>query len=159
MAMTPQFRPAQLRSKMVLAAGLLSACGVFVAACGSTAAPGSNAAAPSASSGTHSTAGTTTAAKASLTIVTTAPGSVHRWTLRCDPPGGTKPDAAVVCTQLIAHKTILQPSDVRVMCPMIMANAASYVIYGTWFGRAVHETIVDGGCDLSRWGQMHQIFN
>jgi Subtilisin inhibitor-like len=159
MAMTPRFRPAQLRSTMVLAGALLSACGVFLAACGSTAAPGSNAAAHSPSSGTHSTAGTTAAAKASLTIVTTAPGNVHRWTLRCDPPGGTKPDAAVACNQLIAHKTILQPSDVKVFCPMIMANAASYVIYGTWFGRTVHETIVDGGCDLSRWSQMHQIFN
>ena len=155
MAMKPQLRPPQPRFQRILACGLLSACGVLAAACGSTAAPGN---APAASN-THSTAGTTAAAKASLTIVTTAPGSVHTWTLKCDPPGGTKPDAAAACSQLIAHKTILQPSEVKVFCPMIMSNAASFVINGTWFGRHVHETIVDGGCDLSRWSQMHQIFN
>jgi hypothetical protein len=158
MAMTPQLRPAQLRFQKVLACGLLSACGVLAAACGS-AAPGSAQPSRGATSGTHSPTSTTAAAKASLTIVTTAPGSVHRWTLRCDPAGGTKPDAAATCSQLIAHKTILQPTDVRVMCPMIMSNAASYLVYGTWFGRPVHESIVDGGCDLARWGQLHQIFN
>jgi hypothetical protein len=156
MAMTPQLRPARSRFQKVLACGLLSACGVLAAACGSTAAPGS--AQPS-SGATHSPASTTAAAKASLTIVTSAPGSAHRWTLRCDPAGGTKPDAAAVCSQLIAHKTILQPTNVRVFCPMIMSNAASYIVYGTWFGKPVHESIVDGGCDLARWSQLHQIFN
>jgi hypothetical protein len=159
MAMTPQLRPPRPRFHRVLACGLLSACGVLVAACGANPAPGSAPASSSASSGTHSTAGTTASAKASLTIVTTAPGSVHRWTLRCDPAGGTKPDAAAVCSELIAHKTIFQPSDVKVFCPMIMSNAPSYIIYGTWFGRPLHESIVDGGCDLSRWSQLHQIFN
>lgn len=159
MAMTQRFRPARPRSQRLLACGLLSACGVFVAACGSTAGPGSAAPASSTSSGTHSTAGTTAAAKASLTIITTGPGSIHRWTLRCDPPGGNKPDAAAVCAQLIAHKTILEPSPVRVMCPMILSDAASFDISGMWFGRPVHETILDGGCDLSRWSQMYQIFN
>jgi hypothetical protein len=159
MAMTPRLRPAQPRLQKVLACGVLSACGVLAAACGSTAAPGNAPAAGSNSGGTHSTPATTAAAKASLTIVTTAPGNVHRWTLRCDPPGGTKPDAAAACSQLIAHKTILQPSDVKVFCPMIMSDAASYVVYGNWFGRPVHESIVDGGCDISRWSQLHQIFN
>jgi hypothetical protein len=159
MAMTPQLRPQQPRFRRVLACGLLSACGVLVAACGSTAAPGSAAPSSSATTGTHSPAGTTAAAKASLTIVTTAKGKVHRWTLRCDPAGGTKPDAAVACAQLVAHKTILSPPAVKVMCPMIMADAPSYIVSGTWFGKAVHESIVDGGCDISRWSQMHQIFN
>jgi hypothetical protein len=159
MAMTPQLRPAQPRFQKVLACGLLSACGVLAAACGSAATSGSARPSSGATSGTHSPASTTAAAKASLTIITSAPGSVHRWTLRCDPAGGTKPDAAAACSQLIAHKTILQPTDVRVFCPMIMANAASYLVYGTWFGRPVHESIADGGCDLARWSQLHQIFN
>jgi hypothetical protein len=159
MAMTPQLRPQQPRFQRALACGLLSACGVLAAACGSTAAPGSAAPSSGTTSAAHSPAGTTAAAKASLTIVISAPGKAHRWTLRCDPPGGTKPDAAVACAQLIAHKTILQPPNVKVFCPMIMANAPSYIVNGTWFGRPVHESIVDGGCDLSRWSQMHQIFN
>jgi hypothetical protein len=157
--MKPQLRPAQPRFQRVLACGLLSACGVLAAACGAAAAPGSAPASGSHSSGTHSAASTTEAAKASLTIVTAAPGHVHRWTLRCDPPGGTEPDAATACSLLIAHKTIIQPTDVKVFCPMIMSDAPGFVINGTWFGRPVHETITDGGCDLSRWSQLHQIFN
>jgi subtilisin inhibitor-like len=158
MAMTPQLRPAQPQFRKILACSLLSACGVLAAACGSTAAPGTAAPGASASGGGHS-AGTTAAAKASLSVVTTAPQAIRHWTLRCDPPGGTAPDAAAACNQLIADKDIFRRSDVRVMCPMIMADAASYIINGTWFGRPVHLTVVDGGCDVTRWSQLHQIFN
>jgi hypothetical protein len=48
---------------------------------------------------------------------------------------------------------------VHVMCPMIMADARSYVLSGTWFGRPIHLTIVDGGCQLGRWAQLNQVFN
>jgi hypothetical protein len=45
------------------------------------------------------------------------------------------------------------------MCPMIMADARSYIVYGTFLGQKVHQSIVDGGCQLSRWSQLNQIFN
>lgn len=155
MRMTSELRPAQSRSrKLAIRCALIAACGVLAAACGSTAAPGS-----SASSGSHS-ASTTAAAKASLDIVLSAPGgAVQHWTLRCDPPGGTHPDAEAVCQKLIADKSLWAPVKVKVMCPMIMASAQSFVITGTWFGKSVHETILDGGCGLYKWVSLHQIFN
>jgi Subtilisin inhibitor-like len=164
MTMTPQLRPTRPRHRTVLACGLLSACGVLVAACGSTAAPGSAAPAGGATPGTHSAstqpASTTASAKIALTIVSTAPPVSRHWTLRCDPPGGTKPDPAAACRQLIAEPSIFQVGKPKLlMCPMILADASSYVISGTWFGRSVHETVVDGGCDTSRWSELHQIFN
>jgi hypothetical protein len=45
------------------------------------------------------------------------------------------------------------------MCPMIMADASSYIVYGTFLGQKVHESIPDGGCSLSRWNELKGIFN
>ena len=43
---------------------------------------------------------------------------------------------------------------------MIMADARSRAsVNGTYLGQKVHETIVDGGCDLARWSKLEQIFN
>ena len=166
MAMTPQARQARPRYRKTLTRCLLiAACGVLAAACGSTAAPSGSAGSGGAGGGTHSTGthstGTTAAAKASLDIVATAPGgNTQHWTLRCDPPGGTKSDPAATCAQLIADKGIFVPvKNVRVECPMIMASARSFIVNGTWFGTNVHETVLDGGCSLGHWTKLDQIFN
>jgi Subtilisin inhibitor-like len=161
---------------MLLTRGAMTAaCAVLAAACGSTAAPGSSGTpcaptgmspgcAASGASGSSATssrpASTTSAAKASLDI-TLSGGSLaaKQWTLRCDPPGGTQPDPAAICSQLLKVKNIFRPQLVKVMCPMILANARSFVISGTWYGHKVHETIVDGGCDLGRWSVLHRAFN
>ena len=168
MAMRPQLRPAAGRYRMVLAAGMLgAACGLLAAGCGSTAAPGSVANGASASSspagGTHSASSPSSrsAAKASLEVSLTrgAGGATEHWTLRCDPPGGTTPDPAATCSRLLADKAIFQPHRGHYMCPMIMAGARVYIVTGTWYGQKVHETVVDGACDLARWSQLNKIFN
>ncbi len=45
------------------------------------------------------------------------------------------------------------------MCPMIMESAARATVSGTYLGRKVHESIVDGGCDLSRWAKLKAVFH
>ena len=134
----------------------LLGCGALLAACGLAAACGST----PASGGTS--AGPTSAAKVSLTIVQTAgPGSVtKRFTLRCEPAGGSYPDPAAICAQLPELRSILSPQPHRhVMCPMILADARTYVVHGTLLGHKVHESIADGGCTLSRWSQLNKILN
>jgi len=130
--------------------------GALLAACGLAAACGS------APAGGGSSAGTTSAAKVSLTIEQTAgPGSVgKRFTLRCEPAGGSFPDPAAICAQLPKLRSILSPQPHRhVMCPMILADARTYVVHGTLLGQQVHESIADGGCTLSRWSQLNKILN
>lgn len=134
---------------------LIAAAGtVVVTACGSAAAPGS----PH-SSGT-SPAGPQ-AAKISLDIkVSHGPGTaVRHWTLRCAPAGGTDPDPARACRVLMHAKDPFAPLRTGIMCPMIVEGTKVATVSGTWYGKKVNVTMVRGGCWLSRWAQVGQIFN
>ncbi len=119
-------------------------------AAGSTSSPG----------GTSST-GTTSAAKISLRVsfsgsAGTAP---EHYTLRCEPTGGTVRDAAAACGKLMKRgASLFAPLRVQMACPMVMASAGRATVTGTYLGRHVHELVVDGGCDLSRWAELGQIF-
>jgi hypothetical protein len=153
MAMTSRSRPASYRTLLTRGV-LIAACGVLAAACGSTVAPTGSA------KTSNTSTGTTSAAKVSLDVVLqNGNGSpVSHWTLRCEPAGGTYPDAASACGKLLSEKNIFVPQPAHVMCPMIMADARSYLVYGTYLGKTVHETVVDGGCSLARWAELNQIF-
>jgi Subtilisin inhibitor-like len=151
----------------------MSGCAAFgagallIAGCGSTAAPGSGSAAglhgsPGATStqGGTSNTGTTSAAKISLTVsfsgsASTAP---RHYTLRCEPAGGTVRNAAAACTMLMKHAaSLFGPLPAHIECPMIMASAGRATVTGTYLGRHVHEILVNGGCDVSRWAELGEI--
>jgi Subtilisin inhibitor-like len=91
--------------------------------------------------------------------VTIYTGTAYTLTLRCEPDGGTVPDPASACAQLLADPGLLEPQPVgRVTaCPMIMAGSGRAVVDGSYLGRRVDETIVDGGCDLQRWAELMQV--
>jgi hypothetical protein len=130
----------------VLAAGF----GLLAAGCGGTSA--------SSASGGH--VATNSASKATLHVVENIPGGQARhWSLRCDPSGGTMPDAAAACRLLATEATILHPiKATHIMCAETSANARTFTITGTWHGTRLHEVVADGGCDLRRWSMMAQIF-
>lgn len=132
--------------------GVIATAGVL-AGCGTAAAPGAGGAG---SAGSHGHA-----AKATLTVKVTdrADGKVTHWTLRCDPPGGTTPDPAAACKALFGpKKNIFMPLRHHVMCPMIMVSGKQIVIDGTWLGKKVHRTIIDGTCDLPIFNNLAKIF-
>lgn len=152
MGMTSELK--QGMTRLLTRGAVLAACGITAAACGSAAVPATGA------HGSGSSAGTTSAAKVSLTVAESGAGSAGRhWTLRCEPAGGNFPDAAAACAKLMRFRTIFSPSPHHVMCPMIMADARTYIVYGTFLGHKVHQSIVDGGCDLTRWHELNQVFN
>jgi Subtilisin inhibitor-like len=125
-------------------------CAAAATACGSTAAPAGSAAGASPA-----------APKVSLDIkVTGAPGTAAKhWTLQCDPPGGTHPDPAKACATLLKAKTPFAPVPKGMSCPMIMVGTRTATVTGTYFGKHVDTTFVQGGCDIPRWAQIGQIFN
>jgi len=80
------------------------------------------------------------------------------YTLRCDPAGGTVTDPAAACARLMRGASLFGPLPAHVACPMIMGDAGRAIVTGSYLGRPVHETVVDGGCDLSRWEKLRQVF-
>jgi hypothetical protein len=138
---------------LTAAVGVIAVAGVL-AGCGTAAAPSAGRAG---SAGSHAPA-----AKATLTIKVTdrADGKVTRWTLRCDPPGGTTPDPAAACKTLSGTKDVLiVPLRHHIMCPMIMVSGKQIVVDGKWFGKQVHRVITDGGCDLPIFNNLAKTFN
>jgi hypothetical protein len=132
---------------------IAAVCAIVVTACGSAAAPGGSASgSPSASA---------QPAKISLDIkVSHGPGTaVKHWTLRCQPDGGTDPDPARACRVLLHAKNPFAPLQKGVMCPMIVVGTKEATVSGTWYGKPVNVTISQGGCWLSRWAEVGQIFN
>ena len=119
---------------------------VVLAGCGTQTQPGGH-------GSTHA------AAKGTLTVQTVNTTAPRHWTLRCDPVGGTAPNAAATCKALSSIKQAFDPAAHPVMCPMIMADAGRATVTGIYFGQRIHESVVDGGCDLSRWGKLKQVFS
>jgi hypothetical protein len=78
--------------------------------------------------------------------------------LRCEPTGGTVPDAATACRVLLGMKhSPVAPVAKRTICPMIMAGDGQIVLTGRWFGKPVHRVVADGGCDLTLFGVLAKI--
>jgi hypothetical protein len=151
------------------------ACALLAAACGSTPAPGSGASStsapntgpsatggPSSSPSAASSSGPATTATAKTSLVVSFSGSptiaAAHYTLTCDPAGGTVTDPATACARLLRGTSLFGPLPRHVACPMIMVDAGNATVTGRYFGRPVHETIVDGGCDLSRWAKLREVF-
>ena len=137
------------------------ACALLAAGCGSAAAHGPGSAGTTSSAGTSPGADTTSAAKISLRVSFGGSAGIapKRYTLRCEPDGGSVGDAAAACATLMRHAaTLFGPPPGHIACPMIMARGGRATVSGTYLGRAVHVTVVDGGCDLSRWAELARIF-
>ena len=93
-----------------------------------------------------------------VTFAASANVPATHYTLRCEPAGGTALDPAAACAKLLTGAGLFAPRPAHLLCPMIMASAGRASVSGTYFGQKVHETIVDGGCELSRWAKLKAVF-
>jgi Subtilisin inhibitor-like len=97
----------------------------------------------------------------SLTIAVrpTATGNPQRWTLSCDPAGGTLPHPAAACAALARVSDPFAPVRRGMMCPMIYAGPQTATIDGTWHGKSVAAKFsrVDG-CQTARWSRIAAVF-
>ena len=100
------------------------------------------------------------AARVSLTVVVTpTPGATpQRWTLRCEPTGGTDPDAKAACRELLAAKNPFAPIPRGIMCPMIVAGPQTATVSGTFFGQHVDSDFSRAGCEGVRWAKLGAVF-
>jgi hypothetical protein len=149
MGMKPHMLRVRTGARCLLVAAV---CAAAATACGSKPAP---------SGATASGSTPAPAPKVSLDItVSTKPGVPPKhWTLRCDPAGGTHPDPAAACAVLLKAKNPFAPPPKGVMCPMIRVGTKTAIIKGTYFGKHIDMTLVQGGCQLAEWAKIGQIFN
>jgi hypothetical protein len=153
--------------------GVLAACGILAAACGSAAAPaglGTQAGGPSgapspaatpsatASTGPNGSASPAPAAPAQVNLSISLAGSkAPHWTIRCEPSSGNIPDPGNACRRLLGQPDIFAPTSHHVMCPQDMTDAPPFFVTGVFRGVHIRETIVAGGCSLSKWAALHAI--
>jgi hypothetical protein len=123
-------------------------CAAAATACGSKPAPSSGAA-------------SAPAPKVSLdiTVTTTPSAPVKHWTLKCDPAGGTHPDPAAACAILLKAKDPFAAPAKGMECPMIRVGTKTAIVKGTYFGKPVDARLSPGGCYLTQWEKIGQIFN
>jgi len=143
--------PARPAARYLLIALL---CAADATACGSLRASGP---APDGPAG-HASPGADYAAVRLVIEVTSHPGAKpQRWTLRCDPVGGTHPDARAACRALEHTKNPFTSTRPNMMCPAA-ADSRTATIRGTWFGHPVNATYTENGCELLRWHRIWQVF-
>jgi len=140
---------------------LVGALAATLAGCGTASSPtAGGSGGPSArASSAHQAGGGAARPGGDLTVTVRAKSGATavRWILRCDPPGGTVPNPASACADLLRMRPFA-PRPIRMACPMIMAGSGRIVVSGTWYGQSVHRILVDGGCDFGQYGAFNKIF-
>jgi hypothetical protein len=100
------------------------------------------------------------ASPTTLTIVYLAnsakPSERVRWTLRCDPVGGTHPRRASACRELarLGRRAFQAPLP-RTACAELYGGPQTAIVSGTVDGRRVWARLsrIDG-CQIARWGRV-----
>jgi hypothetical protein len=82
-------------------------------------------------------------------------GPVTRWTLRCQPTGGTHPHPAQACRVLSQHAWALEPVPPLTACTMIWGGPQLAHVDGVFRGRTVHSRLNrKNGCETARWNAL-----
>jgi len=77
---------------------------------------------------------------------------VRRYTLRCDPSGGTVPRPARACRALARLARPFAPVPPRTVCAQIVLGPQEAVVTGTLRGRRVEAHLsLRGSCETGRW--------
>jgi hypothetical protein len=84
------------------------------------------------------------------------PADVHRYSLRCDPTGGTLPRAAAACTRLAAGGVALfAPTPKEQVCIEIYGGPQRAIVKGTVAGRRIWVSLRrQDGCEIERWRKL-----
>lgn len=82
-------------------------------------------------------------------------GASHRWTLRCDPVGGTLPDAVAACRKLAEPGDPFKPTPPDAVCTQIYGGPQVGRVVGRVRGRTVWATFRRrDGCEIARWNRV-----
>ena len=86
-------------------------------------------------------------------------GEAVRWTLTCDPPGGTHPSPAPACAALAANEEALEPVPADRLCTQIFGGPQVATVEGVYRGRPVSTSFNRvNGCEIERWNRLAPVF-
>jgi hypothetical protein len=104
--------------------------------------------------------GDSATAAATDLVVTVWPqgqGRLRKWTLTCDPVGGTLPRPAAACSQLTPEA--LRPLPRDTICTQIYGGPQRARVTGRVDGRAVDARFSrSNGCEIHRWDSVRFLF-
>jgi Subtilisin inhibitor-like len=79
-------------------------------------------------------------------------GTATKWTLRCNPAGGTLPRAAAACRQLASMRDAFAPTPKDVFCTEQYGGPQAAVISGTFRGKRLWTKLQNrDGCEIARF--------
>ena len=82
-------------------------------------------------------------------------GEPTRWTLRCNPAGGTLPRPAAACRRLAAMTAPFAPLRDDLVCTDLYGGPQQAVIAGRHQGRRIWVLLsARNGCEIARWNQL-----
>jgi hypothetical protein len=103
------------------------------------------------------------AALAQLTITVWPEGQeagiARRWTLRCQPVGGTHPARVRACTRLTTVYAPFRPVPSDAFCTAVYGGPQEALVTGTFRGRRVNARFSrTDGCQIARWNRVGVLF-
>jgi hypothetical protein len=82
-------------------------------------------------------------------------GTPTRWTLRCQPAGGTLPRAAEACTRLSGMKAPFRPIPSDAVCTEIYGGPQEAIVAGRYAGNRIWVKLLRrNGCEISRFNRL-----
>jgi hypothetical protein len=82
-----------------------------------------------------------------------------RWTLRCEPAGGTLPSRARACARLFANTAAIRPVPLEAVCTQIYGGPQEALVSGTLRGKRIWVRFNRrNGCEIARWTRLAALF-
>ncbi len=82
-----------------------------------------------------------------------------KWTLRCEPAGGTLPRRARACSTLFSNREALRPVPPTIACTQIYGGPQEALVTGRVRGTRVWVRFNRrNGCEISRWSRLAPLF-
>jgi Subtilisin inhibitor-like len=92
-----------------------------------------------------------------ITVWPQGTGRSRKWTLECDPPGGSLPGAEIACQRLT--REALRPLPRDTICTQIYGGPQKARVTGRIEGKAVDARFSRvNGCEIHRWDSVRFLF-
>jgi hypothetical protein len=86
-------------------------------------------------------------------------GAAKRWTLTCNPAGGSLPHAAAACRKLAGLGTWYAPIPKDAACTQLYGGDQVARVAGTYRGRRLWVRFQRrNGCEINRWARVSFLF-